>query len=194
MKHKNLASLAAAAIIGLSVVGLAAGCTGNTAASQDQSTVNKQLGAFEQSQPVPFNNWSQYRQTLIDIEQAQIHGVATTSFFFNQGVQDPYMSCPSIGFPVASTSQLTNPTQVSNGGGNQNTSNENVTIDQSEPNGAYTGQSTGTYVICVLPNGSKEPQYAEQFVHTVGGAAHWDQTTHQVVPDGAATVATKTGK
>lgn len=191
---KSLLTVAVAAAMGLSIVGLGAGCTGNTAASQDQSTVNKQLGTFEQTQPIPFNNWSQYRQTLIDVEQAEIHGTATTSFFFNLGAIDPYKICPSIGFPVSANSQLTNPTQVSNGGGNQNTSNENVTIDQSEPNGTYTGNTTGTFAVCAEPDGTKRISYAEGFIHAEGGPAHWDLTTHRIVDDGGTTVGTKTSK
>lgn len=194
MNKKRPFAILGTVVLAATITMVAASCTSNTAASQDQSKVNNQLNTFEQTQPIPFNNWSQYRQTLIDVEQAEIHGVATTSFFFNTGVQDPIKMCPSIGYAVSATSQLTNPTQVSNGGQNPNTSNENVTIDQSEPNGAYTGQSTGTYVVCVSPDGTKRPDYWEGWVETEPGAAHWDSATHQIIDDGHTTVNTKTNK
>ncbi len=165
-----------------------AGCsTTPDAAAKDQAKSNNQLDVLQRSQPIPFSTWSQYRQTLTDVELAQIHGVATTSFFFNQGAPVPYKSCPSIGFPVASTSQLTNPEQSVTHG-----ESGIATIGQLEPNGTFTGQSTGTYVVCVAANGIKYISYAEGFVHTEGGPAHWDGEQRLIVDDGAPTVTTAT--
>jgi len=92
-------------------------------------------------------------------------------------------SCPSIGFPTPTTAQLTNPLQDVGTGG---------PIGQLEPNGVYTGDSTGTYVVCVAPNGTKYVSYWEGDVQTEGGPAHWDDTKGQIVLDGAPTVTAKT--
>lgn len=148
------------------VAGLAA-CQGG-ANAKDQQVSQNILSKFQQSQPVPQFDFSQIRQTLIDIETAQAHSTQTTSFFMNFG-PDPVNSCPSIGFPVATTSQLTNPMQeISNGG----------SIPQIDPNGIYSGQSTGTYVLCVDPSGNTYGVYWEGNVMAVGGPAKWNTTTH----------------
>lgn len=159
------------------------GCEGTTtAAEKDQASTNSQLDRYQKNQPVPASDWSQYRQTVIDVETAQVHGVATTTFFFNMGTDNPIKVCPSIGFPVASTAQLTNPDQVVYGYQSPSV------IAQQEPNGVYTGDSSGTYIVCVADNGSKYISYWEGSVHAEGGAAHWDKTQGMITLDGAPTV------
>ena len=158
-------------------VGLS-GC-GNQSIANDQNATNTQLLKYEQVQPVPQFDYSQYRQTVINIETAEVHGVATTTFMFNLGTKIPIMSCPSIGYPIASTAQLTNPLQAV---GNS------AVVEQQEPNGVYTGSSTGTYVVCVGSGGKTSVDYWEGFVYTVGGPAHWDNVTGKVSADGPSTV------
>jgi ABC-type Fe3+-hydroxamate transport system substrate-binding protein len=166
---------------------LLTGCNSRTSSvSNDQKATNNQLDKFEKNQPIPQSDWSQYRQTLIDVEQAQVHGVATTTFFYNMGSNVPVKSCPSIGFPVPTTSQLTNPEQVVTKNGNP------ATVGQSEPNGTYTGDSSGTYVVCVADGGAKYVTYWEGSVETEGGPAHYDKASGQIVLDGQPTVITKT--
>jgi hypothetical protein len=175
------------ALVGIAAVGaLLTGCTGKpSSVSSDQNATNSQLDRYQKNQPIPGSDWSQYRQTLIDVELAQIHGVTTTSFFFNLGTDNPIKMCPSIGYPVPTTSQLTNPDQVVSAPNSQAAS-----IGQAEPNGAYNGSSSGTYVVCVAPNGTKYISYWEGDVQTEGGAAHWDRTAGSIVLD-SATVTTK---
>jgi hypothetical protein len=48
-------------------------------------------------------------------------------------------------------------------------------------------------VECVAPNGTKYANYWEGNVHTVGGPAHWDKTTHSIVLDGQPTVVAGSG-
>lgn len=163
------------------------------AAASDQKNSNTQLDRYQKNQPIPQSNYSQLRQTVIDAELAQIHGVATTTFFFNQGTPNPVESCSSIGFPVASTAQLTSPDQLIGNGGGTDRYGTGV-VSQQEPNGVYTGNSSGTYVICVAPNGTKYINYAEEYAHTVGGAAHWDKVQGTIVLDGAPTVVAKSSK
>lgn len=178
----------------LVAIGTVAGCgsPSNSAATQaDQANVNDQLQRYEANQPTPKFDWSQYRQTVIDVESAEVHGVSTTTFFYNMGSQKPISSCASLGFPVAVTAQLTNPTQIQ-WGNNNNGNYANGVIDQSEPNGVYTGGSDGTYVVCVAPGGAKYIQYWEGDVNTIGGPAHWDQASEQIALDGAPTVKVNT--
>lgn len=187
MKHPRIAAaaLVVGTVVSLAACGSDGGQTSGNAA--DKSASNAQLKAYQVSQPIPRANWSQFRQTLIDVENAEIHGVATTTFFYNMGSNVPVKSCPSIGFPVSSTSQLTNPqvTEIHDGqyGGG------NTTVSQLEPNGAYTGDSTGTYVVCVLPNGTKQIDYWEGFVETEGGSAHLEGGV--IVSDGSTVKSTQ---
>lgn len=178
----NARKLVAIPVAILAVVLLAAGCD-SSPAYKDQDATNAQLDQYQKNQPIPRSDWSQYRQTIIDVENAQIHAVATTTFFFNPGISKPIKSCPSIGFPVPTTAQLTNPDQAVGNG---------AVIGQMEPTGVYTGDSTGTYVICVAPNGTKYISYWEGFVQTEGGPAHWDNGLGMIVLDGAPTVTAKT--
>lgn len=168
------------------ITGGLAAC-GPSSTTKDQLGTNRQLNRYQVNQPVPQFDWSQYRQTVIDVESAQVHGVATTTFFFNLGTSRPIKVCPSIGFPVPTTAQLTNPAQLADPGNSSSS-----VIGQAEPNGAYTGQSTGTYVTCIAPNGTKYISYWEGDVQTEGGPAHWDATQGLIVLDGAPSVTTKT--
>ena len=176
MSKKIVAALAA-----ITAVALLSGCTAQEKSlSRDNEATGNQLERYQANQPVPAYDWSQYRQTVIDVLDAQVHGVATTTFFFNQGVAHPFKVCSSIGFPVPSTTQLTNPLQ-------KIPQHESV-VALSEASGVYTGDSSGTYVVCIDPNGVSYVTYWEGFVHTEGGPAYWDSEQEMVVLSGAPTV------
>lgn len=170
----------------LLMVGLAS-CQASNNPNKTTNTETKvargQLDQFLQAQPIPTFTSSQLRQNLIEIETAQAHTTATTSFMFlmaGQGTTGPLVhSCPSIGFPIPATYQLTNPDQIVNGHDGRVS-----VISQLESNGVYTGDTTGTYVICVDPNGKAYAFYHEGFVATVTGPAHWDNNKGEIVMDG----------
>lgn len=156
---------------------------GGKAVKADAKTVANQLTQYQQSQPVPAFNRSQLRQNLIEIETAQVKSTATTSFMFllaGVGETGPMIhSCPSIGFPIPATYQLTAPE------GPVNTPHhDDVVLPQLESNGVYTGDTTGTYVMCVGADGKPFAFYHEGYVSTVTGPAHWDSTKGEIVMDG----------
>lgn len=174
--------------VAATVVGLMLGLSACDESTDSQKEEKKQQEAISQqmlkSQPLPSFSYSQMRQNLIEIETAQAQGVQTTTFFFNQGVQDPIMVCPSVGVPMPNTSSLSNPVAVEkhpdNGGGN-------VGVGQMEPNGTYIPEaSSGTYVICVNANGQPYAQYWEGFVQTIFAPAKWNDATKQVELTGPA--------
>lgn len=187
-------------VLGLAmVVGLTAcetGQSGAAATKQDQAVATQQLSQFQQSQPVETHNWSQLRQNLIEIRRAEANTTATTSFMFllaGVGETGPMIhSCPSIGFPIPATYQLSNPLRVEQydtpGDGGAA-----VAIPQIEANGVYTGDTTGTYVMCVSKSGKPFAFYHEGYVATVTGPAHWDNARGEIVMDGEST-ATFTAK
>ena len=132
--------------------------------------------AILNNQPLPVITFSQLRQNLIEIEIAQSTATQTTSFFFNQGVAAPLMSCPSIGFPIPNTASLSNPVQVI-----YSSSRGVATGGQMDPNGVYApASSSGTYVICVDATGTPYANYWEGFVQTVTGPAKWNTAANQV--------------
>lgn len=150
--------------------------SGQTLENQQQSQGTESL---VNNQPLPHFNYSQLRQNLIELETAQATGVQTTSFFFNNGVQDPIFSCPSIGVPIPNTMSLSNPLQVVHDG--YPTGGAALTTGQMDPNGVYTPQaSTGTSVICVGADGKPIGHYWEGNVHTVFAPAKWDSASHSV--------------
>lgn len=154
-----------------------------TAQQKEQSQASNAAQALVTNQPVHTYQFSQLKQNLQELEDAQANGVVTTSFFMNMGTSEPVFSCPSIGAPIASTTELTNPQQTVSGTGGNN-AYALTTIQQMDPTGVYTGNSTGTYIMCVGADGSVNPVYWEGFVMTAFGPAHWDKATHNMVIDG----------
>lgn len=178
-KRQKIAAVAALGAAGLTLSLTACGGSGpKTGNAAEHAAQQADTQTLVGNQPVPGYNYSQIRQNLIDIENAQAAGVQTTTFFFNQGVQDPIQSCPSIGFPIASTTQLTNPEQIIHDG--YPNGGAAVNIPQMDPNGVYSGNSTGTYVLCVGGDGKTYANYWEGFVQTVTGPAKWNTSTHSI--------------
>ena len=154
-----------------------------SAVKDDERVAATQLDQFQKAQPVPQFNYSQLRQNLIEIETAQANATATTSFMFllaGSGATGPLVhQCPSIGFPIPATYQLTNPQR-----GVEGANGRGYSLPQIEANGVYTGDTTGTYVMCIGGDGKPFAFYHEGFVATVTGPAHWDNTLGEIVMDG----------
>lgn len=169
-----------------------AGCSslgggGGNAAQQEQKVSSSIEQNADVNQPVPVFQHSDIRATAISIEAIQALGEQTTSFGFNQGIRNPVWSCPSLGEPVASTTEITNPNQTVQGSGGNNAW-AIATIGNMDPNEVYQGDSTGTYVLCVDKNGTPYAQYLEGFVDAVSGPATWDAATGQIVVTGQPTM------
>jgi hypothetical protein len=157
--------------------------------SKQQESISKQ---YVKNQPAPKESYSQLRQNLIDIETAQIKGVRTTSFFFNQGIEHPIFTCPSIGMPIPATTSLTNPDQVIQYRGEYN--GGNVTVKQMEPNGVYPSDTTATYVLCVGGDGHVFGKYWEGNVDAYFAPAVWDDAKNEVRITGRASYDFSEGK
>lgn len=129
-----------------------------TASESDQ--VNQQQSVYSTAQPVPQYDYSPERDELIQIYNARMKVVNTWTVIFSMG--KAVFVCPSKGYPIPYTTQLTNPSQVQV---DHNEYGGNVTLPQAEPNGLYTGTSSATWVLCVrsLPGGGSEidPVYSE---------------------------------
>lgn len=135
-------------------------------ASEEQRRVGDGFGRLANSQPVPTFDYSQERQTLIDVESARATGATTTTALYLEGV-GLVQWCPSIGAPVASTSQLSASQQWVDLPGDE--SRTLYQTDQGEPTGVYVGQSSGTWTLCLDDNGKKFAVYWEGYVHSTIG-------------------------
>jgi hypothetical protein len=186
MKRKTVTAAIAGALLILASVTACTSSGGGQEAENAQQT--QDTNSLEASQPIPHFSYSQIRQTLIDAEKIASDGTQTTSFFFQQGDQNPVFSCPSLGMPVANTAQLSNPDQIVGTG-----DNNAVTIGQMDPDGVYApSASTGTYVICDNDAGQPYLEYWEGDVMTVAAGAEWDDATHSMKVIGAPTAAIET--
>ena len=185
MNRNKLAFLAlpvAAAVVVL------AGCQSGTTSGQamEQNTSNAIEKNADINQPAPIFQHSDIRATAISIEAIQALGEQTTSFGFNQGIKNPVWSCPSLGEPVAATTEITNPQQIENDG--YPNGGAAIPIGNMDPNEIYAGDSTGTYVLCVNAQGQQYTQYWEGFVDSVSGPATWNAATGQIQETGAPTM------
>lgn len=163
-----------AVIFAALVVIFIAGCGDEpSSVNNDQRSTDTQLQRYQKSQPVPAFDWSQVRQNLIEIQSAQVNTTQTTTFFFVRGGQfaKPISECPSIGYPIPSTYQLTNPLQA------VRLHDSTTTIGQAEATGVYTGESSATYVMCVNAQGKAHAVYWEGDVLTFTGPATWNEAT-----------------
>lgn len=188
MPKKIWAAFAVCFAITASSVIVACGSDDGNAKPPSDSQISKKIEeTYLLNQPIPGWTKSQLRQSLIGIETAQVEAVATTTFFFNQGIVDPIDTCSSLGLPIPSTNQLSNPSRLYIKDRNNHSDIVEV-IPNMEPNGVYTGDSTGTYVLCSSPDGSTYANYWEGFVKSITGPATWDYDKHKIVMTGQSTV------
>lgn len=120
----------------------------------ESNQVNNQQTVYSQNQPLHQYDYSPERDELQQIYDARMKVVNTWTVIYSMG--KPVFVCPSKGYPIPYTTQLTNP---------QNWVGTGVAIPQAEPNGLYTGTSNATWVLCIrsLPGGGSEidPVYSE---------------------------------
>lgn len=167
-KYKKF--IAAFAVVALALFALVSCTSDDTKTARDtfkndRDATAQSLTKQQASQPTPVIPWSQFRQSVIDITLAKAKGTQTTSFFFLEGI-GIVGGCASIGFPVPSTAQLTAPEAKYPG-------HHNFTVPQAESTGVYTGDSSGTYTICLNSNGKPYFNYWEGYVMSVTGTARY---------------------
>lgn len=168
------------AVVGLVFLASFAGTCGQTeeakkggqTVSGEQTAVQTGFGRLSNSQPVPVFDYSQERQTVIDVERARAEGAISTTRGYLEGVGLEWW-CPSVGAPVPSTYQLSGSTQWVDLPGDQ--TRERFETEQGEPTGIYVGESTGTWTLCLDDNGKKFAVYWEGYVKsTIGKVAGLD--------------------
>lgn len=133
---------------------------------EESRAVTIALDRMLKAQPVPTFDWSQERQTVIDVQAIRAQGATTTSLFTLNGV-GVLAWCPSIGAPVPATSQLTASQQYIDLKGDR--TRERKPVDQMEPVGDYVGDTTATWTVCLDDNGKKFGVMWEANVGSVSG-------------------------
>lgn len=186
--RSNLKAVAIGVVLGLAITGGIVACTSSgSITSTGQQTENQAAKQGQlllvNNQPVPVFVHSQLRANLIELETAEAKGVQSTTFAFPPGATAtsgvaPIWTCPSIGASIASTTELTNPQQVVTN--SYPTGGAALNIDQMDPTGVYTGQSAGTWTICLNKAGKAYAIYNESDVTTVLAPAVWDTATRSI--------------
>jgi len=140
---------------------LIAACADDSPQTASESNqVDSQQTIYSKNQPLHKYDYSPERDELQQIYDARMKVVNTWTVIYSMG--KPVFVCPSKGYPIPYTTQLTNPSQVDQ---HSSSYGGNVTIPQAEPNGLYTGATSATWVLCIrtLPGGGSEiePVYSE---------------------------------
>lgn len=112
--------------------------------------------AIVQNQPAPdLGGYSFERQVLIETYLARNNTVSTFSYLFTFDGKIVEI-CPSIGYPIPYSTQLTNPMKVEY---------SSLAIPNAEPNSLYPpSDAVATLVQCVNSDGSVSPTYIEDNV------------------------------
>ena len=121
------------------------------------------------------------RQALIDIYNSQNQDQQTWDVVTSYtGVV--LFQCEAIGWPIPAAAQLSNPEQVVGVPGPW-TGYISGTVGQAEPNGIFTGNTLGTYILCAR-NGKVAPVYTENNVQMFPFAVTVDPTTGRITDAG----------
>lgn len=158
-------------VLVIALVFVTAACMENNESSErggrnavdEQSQVQTGFNRLVDSQQIPVFDWSQERQTVIDVETARATGAVSTTAGYLEGVGLVWW-CPSQGAPVPSTYQLSGTSQLVDIPDDE--SRELYSIDQGEPTGVYVGDSNGTWTMCLDDNGNTFAQYWEGYVNS----------------------------
>ena len=174
---------------------LVAACGGanSNGTNQEQATVNAQQVQYNKAQPIPFYDYSLQRQALIDIYNSQNQNSQTWDVITSYSGQFLFQ-CEAVGWPIPAAAQLSNPSQIawSNSGGA--TSWSSGVVGQAEPNGIYTGNTQGTYILCSRPDGKIAPVYTENNVQMFPFPVKVDPTTGAITDAGGTSNITVTVK
>lgn len=138
-------------------------CWGASQTDVEQSQQKEAVSSITQNQPVPdLGGYSFERQIVIETYIARNHTIATYSYMFTMDGKIVEI-CPSIGYPIPYSTQLTNP-QIPTYAHVNGSAVEGV-VANPEPNGLYPpDNAAATLVQCVNPDGSVSPVYIEWYV------------------------------
>ncbi len=165
MKHPIVTGLSIVFLLSAADGGCDAKDSSSNATRQEQAQQNLQMEQFLRNQPVPSFDWSLERHMLIQLYTARQRATNTYSVVQSEFTGKILWSCPSIGFPLPYSTQLTNSLQAQWRGYSDHWSS--AVVEQQEPNGLFSPPSAeGTWVPCVDERGRITPVYEERKVTT----------------------------
>lgn len=134
------------------------GCATQNANDIERQQQNAANIAIVQNQPVPdLGGYSFERQVLIDTYLARNNNISTFAYMFTMDGKIIEI-CPSMGYPIPYSTQLTAPEKV-------DSYSYSIVLPNAEPNGVYPpGDAAATLVQCVNSDGSVTPVYIEWYV------------------------------
>jgi hypothetical protein len=168
-RHRpHLGSMLLGMVIALLLVGIVA-CNGTSQPNRDATNfMDQQLNSLNRGQPLHLYDYSQDRASFLAIYDARAAGKATFSASVPEFGGSPWFTCPSRGYPIPATTELTNPERIDYSPGGTA-----LVLPQAEPNGLFVGQTDGTYMQCVDSDGSLYTVYSEPRVLTFPFAVVW---------------------
>lgn len=146
-------------LVVLALITMAASECGGSANSQDTDATNAQLQQYNNAGlKVHYYTYSWERWELLIITDFRATKLENTwSIWVGDGTGEPIDMCPSKGYPIPYSTEVTNPQMIDWNGG----SGYGV-VSQMDPFGTYPSQSTAaTWILCVEPDGSLQLQYSE---------------------------------
>jgi hypothetical protein len=172
MKTTTPRRVATVAVLALALLGAACSTSGksNKGAAQnnrdESARVSEAFSRVIDSQQIPVFDYSQERQTLIDVMTVRAEGAYGTA---EVTALDGSLIwwCPTAGAPIPSTYQLTSPEQFVEPPDRGGQTDE--PMPQGEPTGVYTGDSQATYVLCLDDAGKAFARYEEGNVRWTAG-------------------------
>lgn len=134
------------------------GCGDPTSAQIEQSQqelANKQI---VRNQPPPdLGGWSFERHIVTELYKARNRTISTYTYTIIEYTGQIVEVCPSIGYPIPYSTQLTNPEKIED-----RYQSGYAILPNPEPNGLYPPSSAeATIINCVNPDGSLSPVYFE---------------------------------
>lgn len=153
---------------------------GGQTALKEQEAVQTGFNRLALAQQLPTFDWSQERQTLIDVQTIRATGAVSTAMGYLEGVGLIWW-CPAKGAPVPSSYQLSGKGQWVDLPGDE--SRARYKIDQGEPTGVYVGGSSGTWVLCVDDEGKAFAQYWEGYINVTVGVVEGLDPAKRVTVD-----------
>lgn len=133
-------------------------CAPTSVSDVEQSQQEAGNMAIIQNQPVPdLGGYSFERQIVIETYLARNRTISTYAYIMTYDGRFIEI-CPSIGYPIPYSTQLTNPERVER-------YSAAIVLPNAEPNSLYPPESAAaTLVQCVNPDGSVSPVYVEENV------------------------------
>lgn len=154
---KSILSVAALALLGVSLVGCEAYTPSSDETQQAQQERILQEGTAQTGMP-NIKNFRERKLLKQIIEMRDQDGLVTYTYTVPEMTGRPVFLCNSIGYGLPAATQYTNPEKT------DYYSTGSVTLPQADPNGLFSPSSAeGTWVLCTDPSGSGKtrPVYVE---------------------------------